>query len=210
MKKNIFMGFILLVFLVSCDGLLWDGIDSSSGDLSISIESPHASVSDYSTSRYLASGDTYLYVELARIDDLVAYNLDKDKAVTGDGVWTKTSWGAHAVLTHSLENAFVYVGIFKDVPRDKDIRARVFQDADLESIIMGINDDGIDDDDLYYQVESSPLSSTSDEFAEDLFDPYSDGDAGILDKCWVTVTASDLQKGIINFTLVDQQESEPW
>jgi hypothetical protein len=178
---------------------LWDGIDSSTGDLSISIENPYYSSSDSDSSRALALQGEYLYIELARIDDIDAYNADVDKAVTGDGVWTETDWGARAILTFSLSSTSTLIATFKDVPRDEDIMARVIQDTDADTVAYGLYSDeyeswGYEDGSAY------PICTTYDAAADDIFYPTIEA-VGILDQCWVTITSSELSSGAINLPL---------
>jgi hypothetical protein len=128
MKKVLFAALAVL-FLISCKGTLWDGDDSSV--LTISINNPfYFGGSASSSSRALALQGKYLYIELARIDNQALYNADTGKALTGNGTWDGTAWGGHAIVTVDLTDWTTALdAIFKDVPRDSDIQARVILES---------------------------------------------------------------------------------
>jgi hypothetical protein len=196
MKKNLLIAVISAVFLMSCDGLLWDGIDSSTGDLSITIENPSNSTSTSSGSRTLSPSGGYLYIELAKIDDIDGYNdayNNGDLAQTGDGSWVETSWGGYAILTFTIYSDDPVLATFKNIPRGDDIRARVIEDYSESAFIEGI--EGL------YGYDGDPECYTYDSSAPDIFTPI-DGYSTSMDQMWVTVTSSELSSGVILFQLI--------
>lgn len=188
--------FFSLFLLSSCEGLLWDGADNSSGDeLTISIQNPYHSSARAYNSRALALQGEYLYIELARIDDYAAYNTETEEGtlpLTGNGVWKEKSWGGHAILTFNLSNISAFIATFKGVPRGEDIMARVIQD--LESTYLN---DGLFSG-SYSEV--GPLSVSNNSDAPDLFYPV-DGYPDIYDTMWIDILSSDLQNNKITIPI---------
>lgn len=185
MKKILFCTIVILFFISSCSGILWDsdGFD----ELKISINNPFYQSGSYSSSRALALQGDYLYIELALIDDQAAYNADTELALTGNGSWVSTSWGGHAILTFNLSNwTETLEAVFTDVPRGQDLKARVILELSDNDFISGLEGG-------YSEVE--PISYTYNSNASDLFEPV--GSLDRYDWMWSTVTAAELAGNII-------------
>lgn len=135
MKKLIIISIAAIFLFTSCSGILWNG--DKSDELKISINNPLYQGGSSSSSRALALQGKYLYIELARIDNQTAYDAWESSpafTLTGDGVWEDTGWGGHAVLTFDISNVNPMIAIFKDIPRDQDLQARVFLDSSKSAL----------------------------------------------------------------------------
>ena len=198
MKNNIILIIITLIFLISCDGLLWNGADNSSENaLTISIDNLFNNSSSTGGSRFLDLGGQYIYIELARIDDQSAYNAEYSASslpLTGDGTWEETSWGAHAILTFDISSTSIIIARFQNVPRNADIKARIILETGAAAVTNGFNGQ-------YAGSATSPLGTTFDAAAVDLFEPVVSG-PDLMDQMWVTVTSIELSSGDINFILI--------
>ncbi|MBB6479735.1 hypothetical protein [Spirochaeta isovalerica] len=139
MKKGLIKSLILMIFLSSCSGLLWDVREG--GDLTLSISNPFYQPGRSASSRALALQGQYIYIELALINDQAAYDADSAKAVTGNGTWVETAWGGHAIVTLSLDLSTLDETIeatFVDVPRDQELNARAFLEENETIFTAGI------------------------------------------------------------------------
>jgi len=186
MKKYI-LAVLFILFIASCSGMLWNGTaDNDSTNLTISIDNPFyqgGETGTSSSSRALALQGNYLYIELARIDDQVAYDADSDKLITGNGTWIETLWGGHGILTFDLTNwVDTLEATFKDVPRGQDLQARVYLDYDEPNIIAGLNGD--------YLNEALPMCHT-----------YNPAGTDNIEKSWVTVSFTELAEGVVSLPI---------
>jgi hypothetical protein len=186
---------ISLFIFSSCEGLLWDGNDLSTGDeLTISILNPYFVSSTVYSSRALALQGKSLYIELARIDAQAAYNQLMEEGnlpLTGNGIWQETSWGGQAILTFTLSNISAFRATFKDIPRGEDLKARVIQDIDVFYLNGGLSSSSY--------LEVGPLSSSYNADASDLFYPI--GNSDIYDSMWIDVLSSDLKTNILTIPI---------
>ncbi len=178
MKKMIISILALILIISSCSGLLWNG--DSSDQLKISINNPFYQGGSSSSSRALALQGKYLYIELARIDNQSSYDAWESSSaftLTGDGVWEETEWGGHAVLTFDIVNIDQMIAIFKEIPRDQDLQARVFLDLSKSAL-----------ENTYelYGSDGDPICMT-----------YNASGQNFVEKSWVTVNRAALNDNSI-------------
>jgi len=185
MKKALFSTLILVISLASCSGLLWDARDE--GDLTLAISNPFSRSGGSASNRALAAEGKYIYIELALISDQTAFDNDQAKSTTGNGKWINTGWGGHAVLTLSLTDLASLPeeisATLKGVPRDKDLKARVFLDGSEVLVTAGVRGS-------YDPAGSLPICQTY------------NVDETVFGKIqWVTVSSEDLKSNQIVLTI---------
>ncbi len=182
MKKGFYLFLLLVsVFMVSCDGILWTGQPSASDDsLVLSINNPFGNDNSTSEGRALALQGNYLYIELARIDNSMAYT-DPVSPFTTNGNWEETDWGGRAVLTFDLTDLGTITATFKDVPRNQNISARVILDSSASSVTTGLGGG---------YTGTPPICHT-----------YNSSGADIFEQLWVTITSAELQQNTVSLPI---------
>ncbi len=168
MKTRLFQVLMLIgliALLGACNNPLWYG-GGGEGSLNLQLELPGLPGTD-SLSRALAFQGKYLYVEIAEIlnetnysDNNAFYSLD-----SGNGDWTETSWGAHAVVHRDYTNTSTVTVNFFGVPSDRNLLLRVVQSISLDEMV--------NNDLPWYPGDGVPLAQTYD-VDRDGIGPWSD------------------------------------
>lgn len=169
-----------VLMMISCNGVLWNG--DSQDTLKLSINNPFYQHSSSSRSRALALQGKYLYIELALIEDQELYLADTDKLLTGNGTWVETNWGGHGIVNLTIGTENTVDAIFKGVPKDQPLQARVFLDFDKAAFETSFE---------WYGSDGYPICWTYNPAGQD-FDEQS----------WISISVEDLNSNVISLPLI--------
>ncbi|MBI9097190.1 MAG: hypothetical protein JEY91_01870 [Spirochaetaceae bacterium] len=185
---------IAVMFLISCQGALWEGENSDT--ITISVDNPFYQGGSPSTaSRALAMQGQYLYIELALITDQAAFDADFTKPMTGNGIWSDKPWGGHAIVALPLSIGTESIeATFQGEPKGVPLQVRALLDIDQFTLEEGLS--------LLYGSDGYPICHT-----------YNSSGATYNEQQWITLSALELSSRTIQLPLrpsVIDLEFLPW